>query len=664
MSKEWFSAAELAGLPCLPGTPQNITARATREQWLSRPRAGCGGGKEYAIRSLPAETQAALFKKYVPVLPSAPDSPGAVPPHGALPTGAEAFTYDADELGRWAMSRSQRLRDQGARRAEMLRCALRLTYTSHCTLKRAFEIVAGQYDESVANLRNWYYGLNGQPGARQYQRADWAFALIPSYAGGIACAEIHNTAWQWFTSYYLTRRKPTLSEACRRLAEIATEQQWGPMPSRDTFARRLRRDVPLPVSVYLREGPEALAKLFPTQRRDKTVYAAGEAVTGDGLKFDKLYVRWPDGEILNTSTGWFWADLRTGKMLAYRLAKTENTDLFRLATYDLTAICAPKYAWVDNTVVAANKAMTGRAEGRHRFHDRTDDPIGLLLQCGIDVHFTNPSEEMGNPGAKPIERAFGIGGIHDKVATHPAIINRGYSTATAIDYDEFAQIVANEVKRFNAQTCRRSIVCRGVLSFDQAFDESFSQSTVRKLSDAQRNLLLLMPEVVRADAVRGEIKIKAGRGPHGQHRFWCETLGRYQSRQLVVYYDPEQLNQPIAVYTLDGKFITKADHLGDVAFNSKTDGAQWNKHKARYIKLNKKMGKESRQMSDLEIAALYPQSEDIVVADPGVVQGVFTMKRKVVDGVVTDRGAPNAQHERDFANQVASMVQKLKDDII
>ena len=59
--KFWYSVSELVGLPGLPLTDRAIQIRAKREGWEHRPRQGRGGGKEYAIHSLPAETQAFLI---------------------------------------------------------------------------------------------------------------------------------------------------------------------------------------------------------------------------------------------------------------------------------------------------------------------------------------------------------------------------------------------------------------------------------------------------------------------------------------------------------------------------------------------------------------------------------------------------------------------------
>ncbi|MCK7581821.1 MAG: hypothetical protein MZV65_43515 [Chromatiales bacterium] len=46
----------------MPRTVQNINEKAKRDHWKSQPRAGRGGGREYAFLSLPAETQDYLIR--------------------------------------------------------------------------------------------------------------------------------------------------------------------------------------------------------------------------------------------------------------------------------------------------------------------------------------------------------------------------------------------------------------------------------------------------------------------------------------------------------------------------------------------------------------------------------------------------------------------------
>ena len=63
--KEWFSAAELAGLPDMPGTPRRVRAKADRESYKYRDRQGRGGGREYHISSLPSKTRSAIAARIV-----------------------------------------------------------------------------------------------------------------------------------------------------------------------------------------------------------------------------------------------------------------------------------------------------------------------------------------------------------------------------------------------------------------------------------------------------------------------------------------------------------------------------------------------------------------------------------------------------------------------
>ena len=54
----WLTATQLAGLPGLPGTRQNVLKRAETEGWSARPREGRGAsGYEYLRTDLPLETQ-------------------------------------------------------------------------------------------------------------------------------------------------------------------------------------------------------------------------------------------------------------------------------------------------------------------------------------------------------------------------------------------------------------------------------------------------------------------------------------------------------------------------------------------------------------------------------------------------------------------------------
>ncbi|MCV2402273.1 hypothetical protein OFY17_05160 [Marinomonas sp. C2222] len=61
MTKEWFTAAELAGLDGMPAHATNVTRKAKNKNWQHRQIAGLRGVNfEYHASSLPKETQVAL----------------------------------------------------------------------------------------------------------------------------------------------------------------------------------------------------------------------------------------------------------------------------------------------------------------------------------------------------------------------------------------------------------------------------------------------------------------------------------------------------------------------------------------------------------------------------------------------------------------------------
>lgn len=76
--KEWFSAAQLAGLPGMPGSDRGVERRAQKEGWSRRRRSGRGGGFEFYVSALPTDTRNAL---------NVPDAEALVPDTEAAKTG-------------------------------------------------------------------------------------------------------------------------------------------------------------------------------------------------------------------------------------------------------------------------------------------------------------------------------------------------------------------------------------------------------------------------------------------------------------------------------------------------------------------------------------------------------------------------------------------------
>ncbi|HFE39334.1 MAG TPA: hypothetical protein ENK06_13120 [Gammaproteobacteria bacterium] len=662
MSKEWFTASFIAGMPGVPKTESGVKRKAKKNGWESRRRAGKGGGIEYSINSLSELTQAALLTKLE----------------------KETKTIDEEHQKKtneslWIMAqkRTDQQREIGFERAAILHQVLKLKKQMKMPILKSIRTVAEANNLKYGTVRNWYYGASGRPweGAKNHPKADWPALLTPKHTGRIT-AQNYEEAWEYFKSHWLHRRQPSVTDSYRRMVEVANEKGWQ-IPTERKIRLRISREIPQTTIVLQREGPIALNRMYPSLRMDKTCFHAGQAVSGDGVKFDKLYIDWGD-EILKTTTAWVWKDIYSGKILAHRVAKTENTDVFRLATYDLTAVCLPEYVQIDNTRVAANKAMTGRSfSRRNRFRDKENDPVGLLEQLGMHVHFTNPDQETSNPGVKPIERDFGIGGIHSEVTTNPKLIDRGHSKATAIPVDEFITIVAEEVSRFNARKKRRSDVCRGLLSYDDAFNESYAKSTVRTATKTQRRLLLLMQEVVHASKRSGTITLKAGAANGQKHRYWCQELSEFRGQDLVAFYDPENLEKPVSLHTIKGQYIADADRITQSMFNDTATAREWNKIKRRNHQSAKKIAAEETRMTAMQRKNLYPEAPDIDVPPPGVVQGHFGQKNKVNEetelmnkplfqkaaGAAAEDSAELAVMDENFSASMAQLRKKRDEEI-
>ena len=638
-----YTAAQLAGLPGMPSTERAVQIRAKKAAWPSRKRAGRGGGNEYPLQALPVETQSHLLLQQVP---SPPASKAGTSPKAAARGAFSTEPRSAETLWEIYNRAPQGMKDEALRKHHAVCVVAGLRDHGTGITKALAQVAADMLIPAKTLERWWYQDIKG------YDRKDWLAALMDGYVGRTVVADFDEMAWDWFKRQYLTRDQESLASAYRRLVETADKQGWK-VPSLPAVANRIEREIPAPQLVFLREGPEALMRKYPSQSRDVACFTAGQAVNGDGLKFDKLWIDFGD-EIINTATAWVFSDLQSGKILAHREAKTENIDVFRLAAYDLYQITAPEHLWVDNTVVAANKAMTAGAQGRRRFKDQPDDFLGALPRLGTQVHFTDPDHEVTTPGSKPIERKFGIGGIHSAVVSHPSLKGRGYSKATAIPVAEFKAVLAEEIRRHNAQPKRRSRVCGGVLSFDQAWEQSIAKTVPRRVTESQRRVLLLIPEMVFAARENGTITVKAGRGPAGQNRYWHEALVEYAGQKLVAYLDPENLSNPASVHTLDGRFIVDAQHLATTAFNDTATGREWMKGKKRWLKSQKDSAREQQRMGALEAAALYPAAPVAPTEPDSKVVRLGQTKRDAFSGQPLKRAAGSDLTDT-FTSNVASM---------
>ena len=616
MSKEWFSAAELAGLVGLPKYKRGVNQVAARENWETRTNKVRGGvAHEYHLSSLPVETQTVLVKKSVPeTIPVKVDRQ------------ANQFTYDKQELWTHFDSKPQKQKDEAQRRLIILLQIMALVETGGMTLTNAMQSVADQNAVSWATIKGWYHGTSNKPGVKYYDRTDWLAALVPGFVGRTAIADIDEQAWEFFKADYLRLEKPTSSACYGRLERAAAEYGWT-IPSIKTIERRIN-DIPHTIRVLKREGEAGLRSLYPAQKRTVKELHALEWINGDGYQHN-VFVLWPNNEIDRPKT-WFWQDVYSRKILAYRVDMTENTDQIRLSFGDLVEEYGiPQHATIDNTRAAANKWMTGGVRNRYRFKIKEDDPIGLLPALGVQIHWTSVHNGRGHGQAKPIERSFGVGGIGEVVDKHPAFAGaytgknptakpENYGKK-AVPIEKFLDVLQQEITAWNARTGRRTEMADGDKSFDQVFNDSYANAPITKATHEQRRMWMLSAEAIKVQR-DGTFSLDAGSAHSKKNRYHSEHLLDYAGNKVVVRFDPESLHESVYVYTLDGRYISIANCIEATGFGNTEAARSFKKQRQRFMKAHKIAAKAELAMDEMTVADRMPRLETTEVVDPKIVR--------------------------------------------
>lgn len=610
--KAWWTAQELAlqTLPGLPTTKRKVNEVAAQQGWgertnatgekLARPKAGRGGGVEYHYSVLPTPAVAALVAR------------------GEIITRAEVVVpqseawaaYDALPEAKKAVAtfRLDILREVEALRRAGHSATGAVTHVVNLHKAKARNGEGDHHAFSAATVYNW------QKAVRGLNRGDWLPALAPRTQGRVATADCDPNAWEFLKGDFLRLSQPSFESCMERLQDTAALNGWT-IPSPKTLRRRLDREIPAPVMVLAREGYEKLERMFPPIIRDRSEFHALQAVNADGHRWD-VFVSFPDKPKPIRPLMLAIQDLYSGKILAWRIAENEGADTVRLAFGDLFRTHGvPEIVWLDNGRGFASKWITGGSANRFRFKVKKEDPVGVLTALGCDVRFTRPYSGR----SKPIERAFRD--LCDHGAKHPEF--QGAYTGNspvakpedyasrAVPLDVFKAVVGDVIRRHNAKVGRRSRVCRGVLSFDQAYEASLATALIRKATDAQLRMCLLAHEAVTADKLTGAVNLFG-------NRYWSEFLSEYRGQKVVVRFDPDRLHEePAHVYSMASEYLGAAMLQDAAGFADATAAREHGRAKTAWLRSQKAMLELERRLSATDVAALLPDiDEDDDVAPP------------------------------------------------
>ena len=613
----WISAQQLAVLETMPSSPQGVNKKARAGNWEKRQVQGIRGiGYEYAFSSLPQATQAELLLKQSAV---------EIDNVSETPRARKELNYLPEVIWKPYEKATDKQREHAKAKLVPLH-KLDDLVRNGLELMTALDAVAEECDIARGSLKRWYYQV------RSFERPDWLPLLIAKHNNKKSGKEAAFTeeAWEAFKADYFRNEQPQFGSCYERLKRAARENGWD-IPSASSIKRKIEREVPKLVQVQLREGDHAVMQYYPSMRRTVAEIEALEWINGDGYQHN-VFVRWHNGEIVRPKT-WIWQDIRTRKILAYRVDLSENSDTIRLSLMDLIwKYGIPKKCTIDNTRAAANKWMTGGVKNRYRFKVKEDDVTGIIPMLGIELLWTSVQFGKGHGQAKPIERAFSHGGLGELVDKHPSlagfyagenVYNKpdNYNGGKdGVDYDTFILAIEDGIRTFNEREGRQTEICQGIYSFSQVFERDYKQAHIRKASAEQMRFLMLMSEAVtlRKD---GTFELEAGgKVNNRKNRYLASELIATAHRKVVVKFDPQDLHNKVWVYGLDGVFLAEAKCTDAVAFGDKAKGREHDKARKQMVKAVKAQAKATLTMNAQEAARYQPQFEEEAPLEPKIIE--------------------------------------------
>lgn len=592
--QEWFTADELAALelPGMPTTERNIQRHAALKNWCRpeqeyplnpqgwwRKRDGRGGGFEYRLNVLPTRARTALALRM------------------ARAKAQEAPAPDANEAWTRFEKAPAKKKDQAKARFEALDAVDRLVRAG-TQRDIAMMTVANRSNIALRTLYNWAALVSGQ------SKSDWLPLLMPRHQGRAVHAECPSEAYQVLVADFLRLEQPSFASCYRRLEMLAKPKKWV-LPAARTLERRIYAETPPEVMILAREGEEALKRKYPAQRRLRDVFGALEAVNADGHTFD-VFVKTPEGKVIRPVAVAF-QDLYSNKFLSYRLAESEHKGAVLLAFGDVVETYGiPEHCWLDNGRAWTTKWFTGQVPNRYRFKVKEDDPRGVLPMLGVEVHWTRPYSGQ----SKPIERAFKD--LCNDIAKHPAFAGAytGNSPdakpenygSRAVEWALFERIVAEGIAEYNSREGRRTQVCKGRLSFDQAFKASYEADDriIRRVTAEQRRLFLLATETVTVRSGDATVHFMG-------NRYWAEFGIGLTGKRVTARFDPDALHDGLHIYAGDGRYLGHMPCVEDVGFADQTAARAHMQARKAWIRANKEMLAAEKRMGMDAYADLMPK---------------------------------------------------------
>ncbi len=652
--KEWYTAGELAAadIPGLPKTKAGLLKLAQRENWdlkvagdgrpLSRRRAGRGGGREYHVMLLDKHAQEALAERHIRenLKTCAAAKPSKERPDGADP-----------ELWAWYERQPQKAKDEAHRRLAIMREIDELRCSGlRLSVRPILENTAHRLGIGPATIWRWWRAV------KLADRCDWLPLLCPRTKGKTGgSAEMSKEAWDYFRSAYLHPSKPPITSCYRQLERAAAEHGWT-IPSEATVRRRVREEVWVVEEILRREGMKGLERRIPAMTRDKSMLHALQVVNADFHTMD-VWVKFPELDAPQRPSVVAIQDVYSGKVLAWRVDVSPSSTAVRLCFLDLfEEYGIPDEVILDNGREFASKLITGGQPTRYRFKVKAEDCDGLLTTLGCKVHWAQPYSGR----SKPIERSFrdfcddiskcrAFAGAY--TGNSPTNKPENYGSR-AIDLDVFLQVLGEGIALHNARTGRRSPVCGGRLSFDQAFAASYASAPIRKARPEHLRMAMLAAQNVTARTPTGEIWVYG-------NRFWAAWLIGHVGAKVTARFDPDDIQAGIEVYDAAGRHLGHAECWWRGGFLDAEKARAYSRARRALLRGLKQQAEAERILSGAEFARLTPTAPNPEPVETKVIRpsvwGNTALKPEPEEAPERISGQLPDEYQENFTASLAAM---------
>lgn len=619
--RDWYAAQDLAGMPGMPGTRQNVIARAKREGWASRPRAGRGGGLEYAFEALPTATRRALQAQQLELALNDVSTAAVAPPPAAAAFTGTAITPVVPALS--DLTDRQRLERDA--RAGVIAAIRRLQDESGSTQEAAITTLltnarAGRCDAVLDNMLRLARDPRGRagdgyPSLRTLKR--WLGAGT-DLAPKIKRAAFDVPTWATvFLAEYQQPQKPSVDAAYR-----AACAQWGAdRPSIHQVRRFLQR-----LGTVTRErgrmGPRELKNIQPFVRRTFDLLQPNDVWSADGHTFDAEVQHPLHGRPFRPEITTF-VDIATRRAVGWSVDLAESSQAVADALRNgVERNGIPAIIYVDNGSGYKNAYMQ-------------DDAVGLIGRIGTTIEHSLPYNSQARGVIERFHKTVWVSGAKQLPAYMGAAMDRearleqfkltrkalkAGGAMPLMPWDLFVQWCEQLLADYNARA-HRSL---GNVSPDLCWAAHAARGWMPECLPAEQLDTLFRPRLVRKLA-RAEIRLF-------NNIYFARELEEFHGLLAHIAYDIHDVSR-VWVYAPDGRLICEAKVNGNARHYFPVPVVEQARQKRAKGRLARVDTKRDEILAELRgtPALTAPESAQIVIAGRVVDPAALAQRAAVLE---------------------------------